>query len=245
MIDNRVFQNSCYFLNTNKAFSTRLTECTSHPLNVLFFGTDDFALKSLRLLHQNQKSGLIGRLDVVTVSLKKIKPAVLKYCSENRLQVHLWPVQVPENTYNIDIVVSFGYLLPESVISKFALGVLNVHGSLLPKYRGAAPIIHAIRNGETVTGITIMKIEAKRFDTGDILSQRNLEIPWNMKCGALTNQMAEIGAEELITTLENIDSRIETRLSQNNSESTKAPKIDINSSRVCWSEMDNENSKSV
>jgi methionyl-tRNA formyltransferase len=83
--------------------------------------------------------------------------------------------------------------------------MLNVHASLLPQYRGASPIIYAIKNHERITGVTIMKIEARKFDVGDILAQRKVAIEDDVLMPALHDKMANVGAELLLECIQNLD----------------------------------------
>lgn len=83
--------------------------------------------------------------------------------------------------------------------------MLNVHASLLPRYRGASPIIYALKNHESITGVTIMKIMPKKFDVGDILAQKEVKIPDDILMPALHDQLANIGAELLIDSIKNLN----------------------------------------
>ncbi|XP_076038681.1 methionyl-tRNA formyltransferase, mitochondrial isoform X1 [Oratosquilla oratoria] len=208
------------------------------PWNVLFFGTDNFAVASLKELHSETLSGnLIQRLDVVTVRLKKIKPAVSSYCEKQGLNLELWPVQVPHGKYDLGVVVSFGHLLPQAIIEAFPLGILNVHGSLLPRWRGAAPIMHAIMNGDTITGVTIMKIHPHRFDVGEIVCKTEVPISWNSKSGDLTRQIAEVGSKALVDVLKNLENTFTMAVPQPNTGITKAPKMTEQRAKIDWAKV--------
>ncbi|XP_027232371.2 methionyl-tRNA formyltransferase, mitochondrial [Penaeus vannamei] len=221
---------------TSVEIKNRILEERKPPWNIMFFGTDEFALESLAALHSEQKSesGLIGKLEVVSVSLKKIVPAVSRYCRSEGLALKTWPVVVPPGAYDIGVVVSFGHLLPASIINAFPLGILNVHGSLLPRWRGAAPIIHALLSGDQETGITVMKIQPGRFDVGEIVSQASVPISWNTMSGILTKQLAVLGARELITSLKGLPGNLQAATPQPSNGVTKAPKVKEDSSRIIW-----------
>lgn len=207
----------------------------SPPWNVMFFGTDDFALKSLQMLHLEQlRGGLIKRLDVVSVHLKKSQTAVRHYCQKEGLQVTDWPVTVPQGLYDVGIVASFGHLIPASVINAFPMGIVNVHGSLLPRWRGAAPVIHALLNQDQQTGITLMRIAPLRFDVGHVICKVVVPVEWNIKSRALTAQLAEIGAQELLSILPNLPQRLRDASPQPSEGVTKAPKVNEAASRVWW-----------
>lgn len=203
----------------------------------MFFGTDDFSLRSLKALHTAQRTGdLIRRLDVVSVLLKKSTPAVRRYCQKEGLEVIDWPVVVPQGVYDIGIVVSFGHLIPASVISAFPMGIINLHGSLLPRWRGAAPVIHTLLNNDHLTGITIMRIAPRRFDVGHVVSKVEVQVKWNTKSKELTAHLAEVGAQELVSLLPNLPEHLNKAYPQSSEGVTKAPKVDERASRAQWSE---------
>lgn len=217
--------------------SEDITDCNqkSPPWNVMFFGTDDFSLKSLEMLHmEQQRGGLIKRLDVVSVALKKSLTAVQHYCQKEGLQVTDWPVTVPQRKYDVGIVASFGHLIPASVISAFPMGIVNVHGSLLPRWRGAAPVIHALLNQDQQTGITLMRIAPFRFDVGHVISKVVVPVEWNIKSRELTAQLAEMGAQELLSILPNLPQHLREACPQSSEGVTKAPKVNESASRVWW-----------
>lgn len=131
------------------------------PWSVLFFGSDDFSVESLKRLHEEYKSKTLCRLEVVT-TMKKRKNEVAIYATKNQIAINEWPVTFNIMNFHIGIVVSFGHLIPEHIINSFPFGMLNVHGSLLPRWRGASPIAYSIMNGETHTGVTIMNVLPKK-----------------------------------------------------------------------------------
>lgn len=203
-------------------------------MNIVFMGTPEFAavcLKKLLLSHH-------GVLAVVTVpdkpqgrGLKVQASPVKKVALEHRLEI-LQPVLLVEPAFinrlqnfhaDVFVVVAFR-ILPPAVFSIPIKGTVNVHASLLPKYRGAAPINWAIINGDSETGVTTMFIEQK-VDAGKILLQAKMPIAPDMNAGDLHDILATLGSELLIKTLKLIeDDRIEA-LPQNEIQVTKAPKI--------------------
>jgi len=107
-------------------------------------------------------------LGVVT-SFKSPANCVRSYAEKEKLPLQKWPIEPSEcSKYDLGVVVSFGHLIPASIINGFPNGMINVHASLLPKWRGAAPIIYAIMKGDARTGVSIMKIEPHRFDIGAV-----------------------------------------------------------------------------
>jgi len=131
-------------------------------LKVLFFGTDTFSVPTLCTLHKefSDLNGTIDRIEACSSPMKTLISPVKKTCDRLSIQLHDWP---PDPTlcksFDIGVVSSFGHLIPSRIISSFPKGMLNVHGSLLPNYRGAAPIPFAIMNGDSKTGITIMEVK--------------------------------------------------------------------------------------
>lgn len=115
--------------------------------------------------------------------------------------------------------------------------MINVHASLLPKYRGAAPIIHAIRNGDKSTGVSIMRIEPKRFDIGDILLQKELPLNDTDLMPQIHDRLALEGAQLLVDCITNLSKNLSHAKVQNESEATYAPKIDEHFTQVRWDKM--------
>ncbi|XP_050497616.1 methionyl-tRNA formyltransferase, mitochondrial isoform X1 [Diabrotica virgifera virgifera] len=186
------------------------------PWNVLFFGTDQFSLYTLKLLNRyHSKSELINKLDVLT-SLKKNANVVHKYAEKHNLPLYDWPHIPGDRTYDVGLVVSFGYLIPEAIIAKFQYGILNVHASILPKWRGAAPIIHAIAHGDKESGITVMRIKPHHFDVGEILLQEKVPIGDNTEMPELHQCLGELGAKSLMKTLEDLPNYIQSAVPQSN-----------------------------
>ena len=204
-------------------------------MKIVFMGTPDFAVVSLKKLIKNNHE--ISA--VVTVpdkpkgrGLKVIGSQVKKLAMEHNIKL-----LQPENLKNSDfiqklskieadvyIVVAFRILPPE-VFKIPKLGTINLHASLLPKYRGAAPINWAIINGESITGVTTILIDEK-VDTGNLLMQKKVNISDNMTAGELHDVLAELGAEVLIKTLDKLSAGTLKVEKQDNSLATKAPKLD-------------------
>jgi methionyl-tRNA formyltransferase len=204
--------------NRLSLFSASSTSSVSPPpkWRVLFFGTDDFALETLKLLHaelsrRDEKSGggsCVAELEVVCPRLRTLVPAVARYAAAERLRLHTWPLApeaLPAGKFDVGVVASFGHLIPGRVIGAFPRGILNVHGSLLPRWRGAAPIIHALRAGATETGLTVMKIRPGRFDVGDIVATETVAVGGDERRPELTRRMAEVGARLLVAVLRDLE----------------------------------------
>ncbi|XP_064168170.1 methionyl-tRNA formyltransferase, mitochondrial isoform X1 [Anguilla rostrata] len=212
-------------------------ECrTEPPWKVLFFGTDEFAVESLKILYasrQESSGRIVESLEVVT--LDKDLP-VRRFASANNLVVHDWPHVHPQGRFDVGVVVSFGCLLREGLIRQFQYGILNVHPSLLPRWRGPAPVFHTVLHGDAVTGVTIMQIRPNRFDVGPILSQEVCQVPEHCTSEQLGASLATVGASLLIETLKNLPERIANRKEQSKEGATLAPKINTAMSWVMWEE---------
>jgi methionyl-tRNA formyltransferase len=149
------------------------------------------------------------------LSIPVVQPAAIKNNTEFRdLLVSIKPDAI--------IVVGYGRLIPQWMIDLPRLEVLNLHASLLPKYRGAAPIQWAVASGETVTGVTTMRIDAG-LDTGDILMQREIPIGPDDTAETLGPQMASLGAELMVATLRGVENRDVRPIPQDQAQATLAP----------------------
>lgn len=196
-------------------------------LRIVFLGTPDFAVSSLKKL-VDAGCNIVG---VITAPDKPAgrgmalqQSAVKKYSVENNLKV-LQPEKLKNPEFieelkilkaDIQIVVAFR-MLPEIVWNMPPMGTINVHGSLLPQYRGAAPINWAIINGEKFTGVTTFKLKHE-IDTGNILLQKRIDISEEMNAGSLHDIMKEVGAGLLLETIESI--------AINSIESIEKPQLD-------------------
>ncbi|XP_053678188.1 methionyl-tRNA formyltransferase, mitochondrial [Anopheles nili] len=207
-------------------------------LKILFFGTDNFSLPSLKIIHKNLiDNGRVQTLEVVT-SFKAAKNPVKQYSRSEGIPMHDWALFPKDinNTFDLGVVVSFGHLIPESLINSFNRGMLNVHASLLPKLRGAAPIVHAIANGDETTGISIMRIKPRQFDVGEILSQSIVHIERDTLMPQLHDRLAQIGASCLIGCIEDLETYYSKLIIQDDSQATYAPKIDQKFAEIRWAE---------
>ncbi len=189
-------------------------------MKILFMGTPDFAMESLKALYEADFEivGVVTNVDKPKGRGMKLQYSPVKeFAIENNMTVYQ-PEKIRNNVdfeeeikkLNIDIVcvVAYGKILPQSFLDIPKYGCINVHGSLLPKYRGAAPIQRAVLNGETETGITTMFMDAG-MDTGDIILSKSISIGPDETTGELWNKMAKIGGEMLVETLKLIESEID------------------------------------
>ena len=199
-------------------------------MRIIFMGTPDCAVTSLKLLHENQEiCCVVTQPDRPRGRGQKLQPSPVKlFALDNNLPLIQPPkIKSPEiveklRTFHPDliIVVAFGQILSQNILDIPKFGCINLHASLLPKYRGAAPIERCLINGETITGVTTMKMDAG-LDTGDILLQKQVHIPEDMILPELRQILCQEGANLLLETIQNLDS-IQPQI-QDNSLATYAP----------------------
>ncbi|HRE41753.1 MAG TPA: methionyl-tRNA formyltransferase [Ignavibacteria bacterium] len=211
-------------------------------MRIVFMGTPDFAVPSLKILIQN---GYDIRA-VVTVPDKpkgrglKLQSSEVKiFALQNGLRI-LQPENLKDEKFkteiteiNPDLIIVVAYrILPDTIYKIPKFGTFNLHASLLPKYRGAAPINHAIINGETETGVTTFFLD-KKVDTGEIIYQRSVSID-NKDFGELYNELKFVGAELVLETVKIIESGEVKLKKQSDEVSTNAPKIFKEFCRINW-----------
>lgn len=218
------------------------TKCQK-KLKIMFFGTDEFALQSLTTLHHEfLGGGCVKGLEVTCLAMKTLVPAVTKYAQENDLKLHTWPPDIAlidEERFDLGVVASFGQLIPAKVISSFPLGMINVHGSLLPRWRGAAPVIHALANGDKTTGVTIMRVRPKRFDVGEVFAMREVEIGDTTRRPELTAQLARVGAELLLEVVRDFETSVKLSRPQGEDGVSHAPLVRKEAALVDWEILSN------
>jgi methionyl-tRNA formyltransferase len=213
-------------------------------MRVVFMGTPEFALPSLRALIQSsyEVCAVITQPDRPAGRGHRLQPPPVKiFAQECGIRVYqAEKIRAEENRSFIQeskpdflVVVAYGQILPGWLLQSPAIAPVNLHGSLLPRYRGAAPAAWAIMNGDPVTGVTTMLIE-ERMDTGPILLKREVPIPFSMTRGELEQVLSGIGAELLIPTLDGLARRSLQPVPQDDSQASMAPKITREMARVCW-----------
>ncbi len=213
-------------------------------------GTPEFAVPSLKILIQNNYKicGVFTKPDKPQGRRQEIMPTPVKLCA----QENLIPVFQPEKlktqeTFDLVqklnpdliIVVAYGKILPKNIIDFPKYGCINIHGSLLPKYRGAAPIQWSIINGDQVTGVSTMFMD-EGLDTGDILLQSKVSINNEENSGELKQKMSIIGADLLIKTIKKLEDNNLTRVKQDDSQATLSPPLDKITGVINWNRPSNE-----
>ena len=207
-------------------------------------GTPDFALESLKALYEAKYDiiGVVTNIDKPKGrGMKMVATPVKEYAIEKNLQVYQ-PIKVRNNPefleevkkLNPDLicVVAYGKILPQELLDIPKYGCVNVHGSLLPEYRGAAPIQWAVLNGDKKTGVTTMFMNAG-MDTGDMILKEEVEIGEDETTGELWDRLKTIGANLLIKTVKEIENGTATRTKQPE-EGTMAPMLSKEMAKIDW-----------
>ena len=219
-------------------------------MRIVFMGTPDFASASLKKL-------IDERFDIVGVFTQPDKPKgrgmelcaspVKELALENGLPV-FQPVKMRDGTAlaqikalepDILVVVAYGRILPDDILAVPKYGAINVHGSLLPKYRGAAPIQWAVLNGDKITGVTTMYL-ASEMDTGDIIYTAETEIGEYETSGELFDRLKDMGAELLVKTLRDIDVGTAPRTPQDHSKASYVTMLDKSICPIDWNKTPRE-----
>lgn len=206
-----------------------------NKISIIFMGSPEFAIPSLEILlnHGYHVKAVITATDKLAGrgNKKVLESAIKKYAKKKELKI-LQPKNLKAESFvnvlkeinaDLQVVVAFR-MLPEVVWSMPPLGTVNLHASLLPKYRGAAPINWAIIMGEKETGLTTFFIKHE-IDTGDVLFQEKLDIKQDDTAGSLHDRMKEIGAQLVLKTVQAIENQSFTLKKQDQSQISKAPKI--------------------
>ncbi|XP_035232040.1 methionyl-tRNA formyltransferase, mitochondrial-like isoform X2 [Stegodyphus dumicola] len=216
-----------------RLFCTNLNSLKAYK--VLFYGTDALSEVTLNALNNNRlspsPSKVVKSLDIVCI---KTDCRVRRYAELHNLTVHTWPYDVPVGVYDVGIVVSFGHLIPSESILACKYGIINAHPSLLPRWRGAAPIFHTILNGDAETGVTITEVSAKKFDIGKIIMQEKFDVPEECSSKLLTDELSKIAAKLVLKTLENLPHYLELSYPQPSEGVTYARKIKPELGCINW-----------
>ena len=213
-------------------------------LKIVFMGTPKFSIPTLDSLIKKD-------FDIVKVYTQppkkskrgqKINPsAIEEFCKKNNLSFRNPKILSNEKEFkifkelkpDIVVVVAYGKIIPNNFLNLAKFGFINIHASLLPKWRGAAPIQRAIMNGDKKIGISIMKIQ-EQLDTGPILCFKELDLDQNTTHGEMEKELSLLGANLLVESLKVIKEGNFKFIEQENSQSTYAKKIDKNETKINW-----------
>jgi methionyl-tRNA formyltransferase len=216
-------------------------------MRVVFIGTGEIGVPTLRALQVSREHELVG---VVTQPDKpvgrdqKIQAPPIKVAVADEKMSILQPGRMKDRESiekiralapEVIVVMAYGQILPRDVLEIPRIACLNLHASLLPRWRGAAPIQSAIAAGDRETGITVMYMD-EGLDTGDILLQCKIDISPTETGGSLHDRLGEIAPEALLESLRMLASGNAPRVAQDNARATKAPKLSREDGRIDWSE---------
>lgn len=216
------------------------------PLRVVFCGTPEFALPSLRLLTTNpeiQLEAVLTQPDRPRGRGQQVSTSAVKDFALNNGIYLYQPEKIRDETVVVFfrrvqpdavIIIAYGQKIPQSLLDIPRLGWINLHGSILPKYRGAAPINWAIANGEKRTGVTTMRVDAT-MDTGPILLKHEVEIGADETAPELARRMSEAGAPLVIDSLLKLDRGEIAPRAQDNSQASHAPMLKKEMGNLDWS----------
>jgi methionyl-tRNA formyltransferase len=213
-------------------------------MRVLFMGTPDFAVPSLERLVEADYTPVAVATgpDRPRGRGQEMSPTPVKRAAQEAgIDRILQPEEVTDPSFaeavadlEPDVIAVVAYkILPPAVFSAASVGAFNLHGSLLPKYRGAAPINHAIMQGETETGVTTFFLEPS-VDTGDIILQEAMDIGPDETAGSVHDRMKELGAEAVVETVRQLEAGTVERTPQDDETATPAPKIHDADAEIPW-----------
>jgi methionyl-tRNA formyltransferase len=211
---------------------------------IIFMGTPQFAVPALKALHENDLNValVVTQPDRPKGRGRKLTPSPVKEAAMNLGYSIVQPPSVrttefsnhiKKNNPDFIVVVAFGHIIPKTILSLPKIATINIHASLLPKYRGSAPIQWAIINREKKTGVTTMLLD-EGMDTGDILLSSELEISSDDTSGTLHDRLANLGADLLIQTLNDFETGSIIPISQDHTQATYAPLLKKDDGRMNW-----------
>jgi methionyl-tRNA formyltransferase len=213
-------------------------------MRVVFLGTPTFAVPAFRMLlkHSYEICGVFTQPDRPSGRGHKLQPSPIKLLAQEQGIPVFQPARIRDEESRLIlenclpdfiVVVAYGQILPGWLLRIARVAPVNIHASLLPRYRGAAPIAWAILNGETVTGVTTMVVD-EGLDSGPILIQQEVPIPINKTAGELAIDISNVGADLLIKTLEGLQKGTIDPIAQDTSKVSWAPRITKDMAPISW-----------
>lgn len=205
-------------------------------MKIIYMGTPDFAVPALKALANSEHTvcAVFTQPDKPRGRKMIMTPPDVKVCAQE-LDIPVYQPQSMKseealeiiNNYDPDVIVvaAYGQIIPKTVLDAPKYGCVNIHGSLLPKYRGASPIQQSVLNGDKITGVTTMLMDVG-IDTGDILLTKETEIGENETSGELFDRLADLGGELILETLKALEEGTVTPVKQDESLSSHTSKID-------------------
>ncbi|NLP46622.1 MAG: methionyl-tRNA formyltransferase [Epulopiscium sp.] len=215
-------------------------------MNVIFMGTPEFAVPCLQMLldSHHKVTAVFTQPDRPKGRGRQLTPPPVKILAQQHQIPIFQPVKIKDSDIvkqlqnlkpDVIVVVAYGQILSKEILEIPSYGCINVHASLLPKYRGAAPIQWAIINGETSTGITTMYMDIG-LDTGDIIFQKSIPITSDDTAGSLHDKLANVGAEVLHNTLLQVEAGTAPRTKQQEEEATYASILKKSTGLINWNQ---------
>lgn len=213
-------------------------------MKIIFMGTPEFAVKPLEALsHKHEIVAVCTQIDKVNARGKKIIYSPVKaWACNNNVKVLQYSSIRKEGVSDLlslkaDLIVTcaFGQILSSEILNSSKYGVINIHSSLLPKYRGASPISESLKNGDKTTGITIMQTSVG-MDEGDILLQQGIQIEENDNSITVSNKLSEIGATLITEVCDNIEFYLKNKQVQNNEIATYCKKFSKEDAHINFTE---------
>lgn len=216
------------------------------PLRIVFFGTPAFAVPSLVALASagHAITGVVTQPDRPRGRGQRVQPSEVKARARELGVRILQPTRLKDTDFvrefsalgsDLGVVAAYGRILPATVLSVPALGMLNVHASLLPRWRGAAPVHRAILAGDSVTGVTIMRV-VEALDAGPMLARAAIEIGPSETSGELEDRLAHAGARLLVDTVAQLENGPVHEEPQDETLATYAPRLERHESAFSWDE---------
>ena len=213
-------------------------------MNIVFMGTPEFAVPSLRALVREgyRIAAVVTQPDRPKGRKRELTPPPVKVAAQSygidvmqpvRLRDPAAVEQIASLKPDLIVTAAYGQILPKAVLSMPKHGCINVHASLLPKYRGGAPVHRAVMNGEPVTGVTIMYM-VERLDAGDMIARTEVPITDEDTAGTMFEKLSEAGAQLLVRTLPDLLAGRVRAIPQNDAEATYAPNLTREDERIRW-----------
>lgn len=214
------------------------------PLRIVYFGTPEFAVPALRALIGSRHTmvALVSQPDRPKGRGQKIASTPTKQVAELAGMPVLQPTRLKDDAFHaalrsfapdLGVVAAYGRIIPDAVLDIPRLGMINIHASLLPRYRGAAPVHRAVMNGDVETGVTIMRV-VTALDAGPMFAVRAVPIGPDQTTPEVERTLAEIGAQLAVDVVEALSNGTAVEVPQNDAEATYAPKIERHEGTIDW-----------
>jgi methionyl-tRNA formyltransferase len=215
-------------------------------LRVVFFGTPDFAVPTLQALCQSRHPvvGVVTQPDRARGRGQKLQPGAVKRVADShglpvfqpaRLRDEAFLATLRELQPDLGVVAAYGKILTDEVLQIPRIGLINVHASLLPKYRGAAPIHRAVMSGDPETGVTIMRV-VKQLDAGPMIAKATRPVAAHETSVDVERDIARLGAQALVDAVDALAEGSATEIAQDEAEATYARKIERSEGAIDWSQ---------